>query len=256
MPIHIACNRGASIGVIKELLDKDKDVGTVREETRNGRRPLHLAIGRKMHHDIIKLLLDAEREYHAHKMRKEKRHDDAQGILDGKYVTNDHGIYNYYDGLLPLHMACLNGIETRTIRLLVMEDVKRIDNHSTSSSEHVGSSETKSLSSDGTTFPDPNTEKHYIFTKLNKENLPQRFGFLRDMRALQLCLFQEKVDYIEDNVRFLLEQEQCHNNRISEDDNEERTKCSLDTDVDQRTCLHVAVSNLYLPLISRIEVSN
>ncbi len=286
LPIHIACNRGASFDVIKALLSQDEVRGSIRIRTKAGRLPLHLAIGKKMPHNIIELLLDVERRYDVHTMLKAEESNRylVNDLLDRRRILENHGIHQYYDGMLPLHMACLNGLETRTIKLLVKEYTGRDYEQSEVSSDRIygsddyepshdhiqssrqedtqsGNSQILRSSSDHTNVFYENvsyhdndqssrengmsfskSEKHSLFAHLNEELLPRRYKFLKGMRALNLCLFQDTDDNMEDTVRFLLEQEQCQNNTIGRDDEIERTKRAIEVDINKRTCLHLAVS--------------
>jgi len=95
IPLHIACNREANIKVVKALLDADIETLSVRKRSLIGRLPLHMAIEEKMHPDVVDLLLEK---------------------------GNEEDIYTRFAGLLPIHLACLNGSDCKTIKILLEKD--------------------------------------------------------------------------------------------------------------------------------------
>ncbi len=112
IPLHIACNREAHVEVVKALLDADVQDISVGKQSLIGRLPLHMAIEEKMHPDVVDLLLEKGR---------------------------GEDIYKKFGGLLPLHLACLNGSKAKTIQILLDKDlsnktineaVERADNNS------------------------------------------------------------------------------------------------------------------------------
>jgi len=96
IPLHIACNREAEFEVVKVLLDADTQELSVTKESLIGRLPLHMAIEEKMEPDVVDLLLEK---------------------------GNDDDIYTPFGGLLPLHLACLNGSKSKTVQILLDKDV-------------------------------------------------------------------------------------------------------------------------------------
>ena len=64
LPLHFACYKGAPDCIIKALLDADKNGLTAIQPTELGDLPLDLAIRKKLHGSILKMLLDANSELH------------------------------------------------------------------------------------------------------------------------------------------------------------------------------------------------
>lgn len=97
IPLHVACNRNISTDALKTILHRDGSNTAVKESTLTGRLPLHIAVDQKMHHSGIDSLLE-------------------QGYEDDVYVP----AY----GMLPIHIACINGSSPETVALLLRKDKK------------------------------------------------------------------------------------------------------------------------------------
>lgn len=108
LPLHIALSRGAPVDVIRALIDADEAGESIRFETHDGMRPIHAALSSKATADVIHMLVDADSH-----------------ISDSE-LDEEADIFAYYRGLLPIHMACLNGSSNRTVSLLLDKDINGI----------------------------------------------------------------------------------------------------------------------------------
>jgi ankyrin repeat protein len=61
LPLHIACSSGCDLEVIRLLLQKAKDIAYLRSKTKTGSTPLHLAVVNKIDPKAIELLVKRER---------------------------------------------------------------------------------------------------------------------------------------------------------------------------------------------------
>lgn len=105
LPLHIACEESASRTVVKALLQGNER--TILERTGVGRLPLHVAITHRASSDVIELLLDT--------------YEDVQDLEPQLHHPDDINVP--FRGLLPLHIACWNNCPSTTISLLLDKDV-------------------------------------------------------------------------------------------------------------------------------------
>lgn len=150
LPLHIACDSGCDLEVIRLLLKKTKDISYLRSKTKMGSTPLHLAITKKVDYKIIELLVKREAslipkkkrkstvsfEMHSkHSFRNLIHQQSCSGNLadidDGNTLENkiqvenesqDLGICQQINGMLPIHYACWNNSSKETISVLLDND--------------------------------------------------------------------------------------------------------------------------------------
>eukprot|EP00980_Cylindrotheca_fusiformis_P012411 scaffold3046_cov105-Cylindrotheca_fusiformis.AAC.10 len=100
LPIHLACDNNAPIGVIRWLLEIDKDHTSILKPDKWGDLPIHTACSRTHFFEVIKLLLQCDVEKRTICVKDE-------------------------NGSLPLHMACRYNAGANVIRLLLESDVDK-----------------------------------------------------------------------------------------------------------------------------------
>lgn len=100
LPIHLACDNRAPIGVIRWLLDGDKNKTSILKPDKWGDLPIHTACSRTNFMEVVKLLLEC---------------DVSKSSI---YVRDENG-------QLPLHMACRYNAGEEVIRLLLENDTKK-----------------------------------------------------------------------------------------------------------------------------------
>ncbi len=89
--------------MIEALIVADETRKTLRQKTKSGRLPLHIAVSNKLSSAIIKLLLDEE-----------------MGIE--LQVDKNSDIYQMYRGYLPVHIASGNHSSVETVAMLLEKD--------------------------------------------------------------------------------------------------------------------------------------
>jgi ankyrin repeat protein len=100
LPIHLACDNNAPIGVIRRLLESDTDKISILKPDKWGDLPIHTACSRTHFLEVIKLLL--------------------------MYDVDKHTIFvKDENGSLPIHMACRYNADAEVIQLLLESDAKR-----------------------------------------------------------------------------------------------------------------------------------
>ena len=97
LPIHLACDKSASLDIIRYLLDSDTDKQSIKRPDKWGDLPIHTACSRRDSADVVKLLLDS---------------DDAKTTI----FTKDN------NGLLPIHVACRYTAPPEVFQLLLESD--------------------------------------------------------------------------------------------------------------------------------------
>ncbi|KAL3933575.1 MAG: hypothetical protein SGBAC_010333 [Bacillariaceae sp.] len=100
LPIHLACDNSAPIGVIRWLLDSDKDKTSILQPDKWGDLPIHTACSRKEVLEVVKLLLECDAK------------------KTSIYIKDEAGS-------LPIHMACRYNAGEEVIRLLLDSDTKK-----------------------------------------------------------------------------------------------------------------------------------
>ena len=105
LPLHIACRRSAHPSIVEQLLSVDIRNETTRAIDDDGCTPLHLACDREdANGDIVKLLLDAEKEY------LRIVNIDSGGLLH-QSMSSDARINFVADSFLPLNKTCAHHID-------------------------------------------------------------------------------------------------------------------------------------------------
>ena len=118
LPIHVACARRCSKEVIQKLLDEDGTRSTICTKTFLGYLPLHMALFTKIPDDVIELLLKNETE--SMLMRPLPMPNfQSSSIVN---VENGRDIYQYFAGMLPIHIACSNQSSEKIISMLLDKD--------------------------------------------------------------------------------------------------------------------------------------
>ncbi len=226
LPIHVACNAGASKEVIRALLDADKIGVTVRAKTAVGRLPLHIALFDSMPYDIIEMLLDAE-------------HDSGSSDL------KPEGIYQWDHGMLPIHIACLNGLDSEILKLLVHRDAsgeslfakleKRNEFEIAESKPSSVSFAQDALIQNcdrGMVFDDNDEKYRYLDADT---------AFLSGMRSLHVCLMTKSTE----SCRVLLQAEKQHSHQGGASRRTRQKRAEMCDEMNKRTCLHLAVRILF-----------
>jgi hypothetical protein len=103
LPIHYACEEGAPVEVVQLLLDSDDDKKSIFEKNDFGRVPIHYACVKNAPVAVIQLLLDSDTE--------------KKSILEKDQR-----------GRLPIHLACGEGVPVEAVQLLLQASIcDRID---------------------------------------------------------------------------------------------------------------------------------
>ena len=100
LPIHLACDKSAPIGVIRWLLELDVNKEAILRGDKWGDLPLHTACSRKYPKEVYQMLLENDTEFRT-------------------ILTRDNA------GSIPLHIACRYRAPTEVIMLLLDNDPSR-----------------------------------------------------------------------------------------------------------------------------------
>ncbi len=233
--------------------------------TKTGRRALHIAIDKRLPYDAIFMLLEAEKElnteYCLTKSRLLKKplfintiYDDpsirrlsasvsCSNTSDNSSTSNpDDSIYQWYHGMLPLHLALTKKYDLNVIKLLVNRDASR--------STLVGQLLYPGLVKEEIKREDERLSaskkvKAESFVNVNTSSMMETFhdfqrGLLdhheswHGVRAIHLAL----VFNLTDTARFLLQKE----SQVKLSSSERQARAKMSGDKLGMTCLHLAVS--------------
>ena len=219
--------------MIKLLLDADEHKQSVSKKTAVGRSALHLAINKRLNHDIIVLLLE----------------------------DDDVGVPEWYKGMLPLHSAIMNQYGKETVQLLINKDEKNLAIESKLHYRRHAESESSTrlrpyMSLSGSNLDENETLLSDLGAKCyntlacypddeeeDKPNDPdpQRYlsennRHLHGIRTVQLCLLAKSKD----NIRMLLQKEIEMDAPI-----DDMQKTAIAAGMKKRTSLHLACMNNY-----------
>ena len=197
--------------------------------------PLHVALLNRMSSEVIELLLEADTTVISD--------SPSQGLL----ITDENSLYQWDHGMLPLHMACLCGRDTRTVKLLLDRDtrgrtlfqqLKGKPQTNENSAPRMGSNLPAAMN--GVRDHNPMKKRN---TMENEGTAKSRFlsidsQYLSGCRALHLSLLRKSAEI----SRHLLQTEKniSHIQKTSSSKRQERALMKYE--ICNRTCLHLAVS--------------
>lgn len=139
LPIHLACDNHAPVGVIRMLLDSDSQRTTILRPDRWGDLPIHTACSRSDFLEVIKLLLEMDTEKESIFIKDENgslplhmacRYNAGKEVIQLLLENDSRRLSLFEEGVysqLPIHIACRGGASTEAIRVLL-----DFDEHKTS----------------------------------------------------------------------------------------------------------------------------
>ncbi len=262
MPLHIACNAGADAAVIKALLEADISGNSIRAMTKTGRRALHIAIDKRLPYDAIYMLIEAEKELNIcngtlGKSRVLKNplftiyDDPSERRLSSNMTSSvkseisdasnpDDSIYQWYHGMLPLHLALSKKYDLDVIKLLVNRDasqltlVKQLLYPESVESEIKANKSTKKTVVKTDSFVNVNSSSMMETFHDFQRGLLDHHQSWHGVRAIHLAL----VFNLTDTARFLLQKE----SQVKLSSSERQARAEMRGERLGMTCLHLAVS--------------
>jgi ankyrin repeat protein len=137
LPIHLACEYSAPIGVIRWLLESDTDKTSILKPDKWGDLPIHTACSRT-HLEVIKLLLMCDVDKRTIFVKDENgslpihmacRYNAGAEVIQLLLESDAKRTSLYAEGVygqLPLHVACRGGASTEVIQALLDYDNKKM----------------------------------------------------------------------------------------------------------------------------------
>lgn len=138
LPIHLACDNNAPIGVIRWLLDSDIDKTSILKPDKWGDLPIHTACSRTDFLEVIKLLLTCDVEKRSIFVKDENgslpihmacRYNAGAEVIQLLLESDTQKQSLYAEGVygqLPLHVACRGGASAEVIQALLDFDTRKI----------------------------------------------------------------------------------------------------------------------------------